>query len=186
MKLILALVIAAAGLSVGLGYLLKSGAPEIRQAVSPLQDIDGEKVPAPARESASLPSGVGLATDAEPAPENPTAEDWQPDPQMINSLRASLDTGDPRAPAIGESLPRATPEPSVLDRPDLYEDFEASQEKKLYRAYVAAALEKEAWLEQEIENARGTGLSDAQLREGTEKLRRIREMRAALEAETAP
>ena len=181
MKMIAVCIVTLVGLAVSLGFLLRLEAPEEQVATMP-QSVSNDDRGAGNQQGAVRQPAPALTDDSEPMAI--VEDDWQPDPQVIANLRESLKNGDARAPTIGKSTPRATPEDAILDRPDLYQDFEASQEKKLYAAFVTAAREKEAWLQDEIGKARQAGLPEAQLREGVEKLRRIQEMRTAFESGT--
>ena len=180
MKIILAIVLVCLGSAVSLGLLLS---PEITQGQEPSEVRSGKLAGSGQGSSSAISIGPAGQLPQPSAPQRLAipGSDWQPDPAVVAELRQSFHEGDPRAPVIGKATPRVIPDELILDRPDLYEEFEANQEKKLHIAFISAAREKEAWLQEEIRSARLGGLADEQLREGEEKLRRIREMRRSLE-----
>lgn len=108
----------------------------------------------------------------------PAEEAWQPDPDAVEALRQSRLHGDPRAPPIARSeFEREMPTEEELADPDLYLEYEARQEQKVYASFVEASKKKIADLEAIIERGRQGGVSPEQLAEGEEKLRRLKEMR---------
>lgn len=104
---------------------------------------------------------------------------WMPDPQAIDSLQDALVNGDPRVPPIHPTDADERPTPDELS-PEGYAGFEKRQDQKLKAAYVVAVDLEFPALERAIDEARQMGLPEEQLREGEEKLRRMREMRAQL------
>ncbi|RMF18656.1 MAG: hypothetical protein D6758_03725 [Gammaproteobacteria bacterium] len=67
--------------------------------------------------------------------------------------------------------------------PSAYEAWEVNQERALKQRFLAAAREKITWLEKEVARARVMGLDAESLREGEEKLRRLREAVDQIRAE---
>ncbi|HEX5276993.1 MAG TPA: hypothetical protein VFW42_04920 [Fluviicoccus sp.] len=100
------------------------------------------------------------------------------------SMRESFLHGDPNAPKIvRDTTPQEQATPEELADPKLYAQFEARQNMRLYKGYVAAAETEIPRLQQDIAKAKAMGLSKEQIAEGEEKLRRIQAMRDQLLSE---
>ena len=135
---------------------------------------------------------VGEAEPQEPAATEPLApepvapvepeDDWQPDPAAVESLRRSMEEGDPRAPPIARrETEREMPTEEELADPELYLQYETRQQQKVYASFLQASEKKISDLEKLIEQARAEGgVSPEQLEEGEEKLRGLQEMRDKL------
>lgn len=122
--------------------------------------------------------GATSGTDSPLLPLGPTDSD------AAVSLRESFLHGDPNAPKIvRDTTPQEQATPEELADPKLYAMFEARQNMRLYKAYVAAADTEIPRLQQDIAKAKAMGLSKEQIAEGEEKLRRIQAMRDQLMSE---
>ncbi|HEX5361761.1 MAG TPA: hypothetical protein VFW49_11890 [Fluviicoccus sp.] len=100
------------------------------------------------------------------------------------SMRESFLHGDPNAPkVVHDATPQEQATPEELADPKLYAQFEARQNMRLYKGYVAAAETEIPRLQQDIAKAKAMGLSKEQIAEGEEKLRRIQAMRDQLLSE---
>jgi hypothetical protein len=75
------------------------------------------------------------------------------------------------------------PTAAELADPEAYQRYENRQNQRLYKAYVKAADDEIPQLQQDIARARREGMSEEQLKEGEEKLRRIQAMRDQLQAD---
>ncbi|MBK8971339.1 MAG: hypothetical protein IPM37_08250 [Hahellaceae bacterium] len=113
------------------------------------------------------------------------ADSWIPDPLAVPSIREGLAKGDPRVPPIKRAEPDERPDARELAMPDAYLGYESRQEQKLKAAFVVAVDLDVPALETAIQEARGLGLPPEQLREGEEKLRRMRQMQAQLLSDDA-
>ena len=139
----------------------------------------------------SVPVGEPVISDAaETEPELPPVEPvpepeaWTPDPQAVEALRQSRLHGDPRTPPIARrETEREMPTEEELADPELYLQYEARQQQKVYASFVEASKKKISDLEAIIERGKQGGVSPEQLAEGEEKLRRLKEMREQLLAE---
>ena len=151
-------------------------------------------VPAPTGDMfGSVPvSETGGNEEEAPEPELPPLEQvqveepepWTPDPQAVESLRQSRLHGDPRTPPIARrETEREMPTEEELADPELYLQYEARQQQKVYASFVQASEKKIADLEAMIERGKQEGVTPEQLAEGEEKLRRLQEMRDQLLAE---
>lgn len=108
--------------------------------------------------------------------------DWQPNPAAVSSMREARLHGDDRAPPIVRpetEFERATAE--ELADPDLYLEYEARQQQKVYSSFVQASEKKIADLEDYISQAEQEGgISEEQLAEGREKLEKLKAMNEQL------
>lgn len=102
------------------------------------------------------------------------------DQYAIESMTDARLNGDDRAPPIGQSAESEKPSAEELESPELYLEYEARQEKKIYKAYIEAADIKIEMLEEQIEKAKEQGLSEEELEVGIEKVRRIKNMKEQL------
>ncbi|PTQ90768.1 hypothetical protein [Agitococcus lubricus] len=99
------------------------------------------------------------------------------------SMANALKNGDPRSPVIIHDTVQEAASPEELANPKLYAQYEARQNMKLYKGYVAAADTEIPRLQQDIAKAKAMGLKPEQIAEGEEKLRRIQQMRDQLLSE---
>lgn len=116
-------------------------------------------------------------------PEMPVEErpGYEFDPAVVESLRRSIAEGDPRAPALSDSVERELPTEAELADPQQYQLYEARQREKVFIAYVTAAKAKTASIEALIAQGERQGVSAVQLEEGREKLRKIQAMSEKLQ-----
>lgn len=97
------------------------------------------------------------------------------------SMAAAREHGDPMAPPIKhEADTREKASPEELADPDLYAKYEARQDRRLKQAYVKAAGPQLDQLEQDVAKARASGVDPKKIREGEEKIERLRAMREQL------
>jgi hypothetical protein len=112
-----------------------------------------------------------------------------PDPVMFppvdaaTSMAETREHGDPRTPPIDSAVAREKPTPTELDDPKGYARYEARQNAKLYKAYVASADKEIPVLQSDIERAKKEGFSPEQIKVVEEKVRRIQEMRDQLKVQ---
>ena len=100
------------------------------------------------------------------------------------SMRESFLHGDPNAPKLyRDPTPQEQATPEEIADPKLYAMYEARQDMRLKKAYVAAAETEIPRLQQDIAKAKAMGLTKEQIAEGEEKLRRIQAMRDQLMSE---
>ncbi|MBV1776349.1 hypothetical protein KSF73_11565 [Burkholderiaceae bacterium DAT-1] len=89
--------------------------------------------------------------------------------------------GDPRSPPIVHTpVDHIAPTAAELADPAAYQRYEASQNQRLYQAYVQAANDAIPQIRSDIVKARNMGIPEARIAVGEEKLRRIEAMRAEL------
>lgn len=146
------------------------------QALPPI--VVAEAPPAPA-----IPDNIGVgSTDSPILP--------IPDPLLFPPVDAAAtmanarEHGDARMPPLDQVKDqREPPTPEELADPKAYQRYEARQNARLYKAYVAAADEKIPELQADIDRARKAGFSKEQLKEVEEKVRRIQEMKDQLKAQ---
>lgn len=112
-----------------------------------------------------------------------------PDPVMFPPVDAAMsmaetrEHGDSRTPPIDPTAVREKPTPAELDDSKGYARYEARQNAKLYKAYVASADKEIPALQSDIERAKKEGFSPEQIKVVEEKVRRIQEMRDQLKAQ---
>ena len=106
------------------------------------------------------------------------------DPDAIASLQQAREQGDERAPQIHSSTPRQAPAADVIADEIAYADYQTTQQKKMYRAYVEAAKDKVALLNRYIAKAKQQGdIAPDEIAAAEEKVRGIEEMAARLQRE---
>lgn len=149
---------------------------------------------------AKVPSAIAMTrlpdTQAVPVlPPLQSAERDSPLPEVAPSevdavvaLNEARLHGDARAPMVVRDAPQPSPSAAELADPEAYQHYEQRQNQRLHKAYVQAADSEIPKLQQDIARARNAGLSEEQIREGEEKLRRIQAMRDQLQtsASAAP
>lgn len=157
------------------------------QLSQPVQTLE-ETVIAPQSEAEPVTRVVEPEATAEVAIAAKEAEvtDYRPefdlDEQAIESLRDSLENGDPRAPALNRSRQRdEVPTAAQLEDPDLYAAYERRQQNRVYRAYVEASKVKVAELEKMIERGKREGVSEEQIKFAEDKIAGIKNMAAELQ-----
>ena len=157
------------------GRLVVADSPE-----TPLPVVPASADPQP-------PQPLTAQPRTEPRPTGPEDDGAQPDTVLdadaVAAFRQSLAEGDRRVPPIVRGPEEPRPEPEILDQPDAYAAWEAQQDLALKQRFLQAAVRKVAFLEQEIERARAQGLDPESLREGEEKVRRLKAMMAELRAQ---
>lgn len=99
------------------------------------------------------------------------------------TMAETREHGDPRTPPIEMTPAREKPTPAELADPKQYAQYEARQNAKLYKAYVASADKEVPALQADIERAKKEGFSPEQIKVVEEKVRRIQEMRDQLKAQ---
>jgi hypothetical protein len=114
------------------------------------------------------------------ADEEPVVENYRLDSYAIQSMSQARQAGDPRAPVLSPSLDRVLPTADELADYDAYASYEQRQSQAVYREYIKAAGLKADFLRDMIAKAKQDGLSEEQIAEGEEKLRRIESMRETL------
>lgn len=133
-------------------------------------------------QGASLPSTTTVAAPL-PGQDSPLAPVPATQADAVASMSEARQHGDAREPAVVRDAPREMPTQAELADPDAYQRYEERQNQRLYKAYVKAADDEIPRLQQDIARARQEGMSEEQLREGEEKLRRIQAMRDQLRAD---
>ena len=99
----------------------------------------------------------------------------------LNSMADARINGDPRTPPIVRStVEREMPSPEELADPDLYQEYESRQNQKVYRSFYSASKNKLVEMEKLMEQARSQGVSEDKLREGEEKIAKMKAMREKL------
>ncbi|MBC7750719.1 MAG: hypothetical protein H7Z73_03230 [Candidatus Saccharibacteria bacterium] len=106
-----------------------------------------------------------------------------PPVDAATTMAETREHGDPRTPPIEVTPAREKPTPAELDDPKQYAQYEARQNAKLYKAYVASADKEVPALQADIERAKKEGFSQEQIKVVEEKVRRIQEMRDQLKAQ---
>ncbi|GAC1373917.1 MAG: hypothetical protein NVS3B3_12230 [Aquirhabdus sp.] len=91
--------------------------------------------------------------------------------------------GDPRTPLLDRTPDREMPTAAELNDPKEYAQYEANQNAKVYKAYVASADKEVPALQADIERAKKEGISPEQIKVVEEKVRRIQDMRDQLKAQ---
>lgn len=103
----------------------------------------------------------------------------------VDAAQAMAETrehGDPRMPPLDNGDSREMPTPAELADPKAYSQYEARQNAKVYKAYVASADKEIPALQSDIERAKSEGIPPEQIKIVEEKVRRIQEMRDQLKA----
>jgi len=105
-------------------------------------------------------------------------------PMPRNSMEKARLYGDPRTPPIERSKTiREMPTEDELANPELYQEYEARQNKKVYQSFYKESKKKLSQMEELMEKGRLGGVSEEQLREGEEKIEAMKAMRKQLEEE---
>ncbi|QNM96930.1 hypothetical protein [Chitinimonas koreensis] len=171
--------IAVAALCIAAGCLawtLWPAAPASQPAVARPEPAVRTEPPRP-------PEPVALiAAELPPAPTAAGPAIDQSAPAVL-SLSAARERGDERAPPLARSDEGREPASAAeLADPARYRQYAERQQRKLYRAYVAAADRMLPQLDADIARARSEGRIDpAEIAQAEEKRRRI----AAMQAEAA-
>jgi len=105
------------------------------------------------------------------------------DPQAIDSMRAARIYGDPRAPTLSRAKPRVLPNDEELADPDLYLKYQARQRQKVFVNFIQAAGPKIDQLNEMIQIGIQRGISQEELEQGREKVRRLEDMVKQLKEE---
>lgn len=106
-----------------------------------------------------------------------------PPVDAATTMAETREHGDPRTPPLDAPAVREKPTPAELDDPKQYAQYEARQNAKLYKAYVASADKEVPALQSDIERAKKEGFSPEQIKIVEEKVRRIQNMRDQLKAQ---
>lgn len=178
------LTVGAACLGGVLGYFssssLHSLPPETGTAVVSMKDT-------PQSTLADDKSTIIQPVAVQPAPDKELSDEVLPpevtvelDAYAIESMADARINGDDRAPPIGTSVEAESATAEELASPDLYLEYEARQEKKIYKAYIEAARAKTEQLEALIIKAKEQGMSEDEVEVGLEKIKRINKMKAQL------
>lgn len=125
-----------------------------------------------------------IAAQQAPQAAEETQDVSELDPDAIASLQQAREQGDERAPQIHSSTPRQAPAADVIADEIAYADYETTQQKKMYRAYVEAAKDKVVLLNRYIAKAKQQGdIAPEEIAAAQEKVRGIEEMAARLQRE---
>lgn len=133
-------------------------------------------------QGSSLPPATSVAAPL-PGQDSPLAPLPETRIDAVASMSEARQHGDAREPAVVRDAPREMPTAAELADPEAYQRYENRQNQRLYKAYVKAADDEIPQLQQDIARARREGMSEEQLKEGEEKLRRIQAMRDQLQAD---
>lgn len=145
---------------------------ELTPPVSVLQDVP--PVPQPERVLA------GAEPQAEQAQGEPELEAAL-DPEAIESLAQARLKGDQRAPQVHKSSARQAPAPDIIRDEIAYAAYETAQQKKIYRAYVDAALPKVRELQVLVNQAKQQGdIPAEEIQAAEDKIAGILQMREQL------
>ena len=106
-----------------------------------------------------------------------------PPVDAATTMAETRENGDPRTPPIDPTAKREKPTDAELGDPKQYARYEARQNAKLYKAYVASADKEIPALQADIERAKKEGISPEEIKAVEEKVRRIQEMRDQLKAQ---
>lgn len=168
------------------GIYLTSKEPSVQPVESRQQEnslVSSEVAPLPAM-SAPKHDKIEKESLDDVSPANlddePEAESYALDVYAIESMKQARQIGDPRVPALSTSLERALPTAEELADYDAYANYEQRQSQAVYREFIKAASLKAEFLRDMIAKAKQDGLSEEQIAEGEEKLRRIENMREEL------
>lgn len=103
------------------------------------------------------------------------------DQEAISSLAEARITGDSRAPQMHASAPRLAPPDNIIRDEIAYAAYEIAEQKKMYRAYVDAALPKVRELQALIDTARQRGdIPEQDIQQAQDKISGILHMREQL------
>lgn len=166
---------------VALGFWLRSDVRDVMKTAD-------EKTPSSAIAATQLPPR--LEPSVLPPLQSPERDSPLPEvaPSQVDAVVALSEArlhGDARAPMVVRDAPQPAPSAAELADPEAYQHYEQRQNQRLHKAYVQAADSEIPQLQQDIARARSEGLSEEQIREGEEKLRRIQAMRDQLQASAA-
>lgn len=136
---------------------------------------------------ASMPALV-MNTPAAVVPvEQPAAEESNIfpadalDQDAVTSLAQAREQGDARTPPLNPSKPRQAPGADVIADETAYATYESQQQKRMYRAYVDAALPKVRELQALIDTARQRGdIPEQDIQQAQNKINGILQMREQL------
>lgn len=123
--------------------------------------------------------GVGQDSPILPMPD-PLAF---PPVDAATSMAATREHGDPRTPPLDRTPDREMPTAAELHDPKEYAQYEANQNAKVYKAFVASADKEIPALQSDIERGKKEGISPEQIKIVEEKVKRIQEMRDQLKAQ---
>jgi hypothetical protein len=103
------------------------------------------------------------------------------DQEAIASMAQARAAGDNRAPDVHASTARSAPAADVIADETAYANYETTQQKKMYRAYVEAALPKVRELQALVDKAKQQGdIPAEQIQEAEDKIAGILAMREQL------
>lgn len=103
------------------------------------------------------------------------------DQQAIASMAQARVAGDNRAPDVHASTARSAPVADVIADETAYANYEMTQQKKMYRAYVDAALPKVRELQALVDKAKQRGdIPAEQIQKAEGKIAGILQMREQL------
>jgi vacuolar-type H+-ATPase subunit H len=105
-----------------------------------------------------------------------------PPVDAAQTMAQTREHGDPRMPPLDGGDEREMPTPAELADPKAYSQYEARQNAKVYKAYVASADKEIPALQSDIDRGKKEGISPEQIKVVEEKVRRIQEMRDQLKA----
>ncbi|MDE2420808.1 MAG: hypothetical protein KGO49_06445 [Gammaproteobacteria bacterium] len=123
--------------------------------------------------------GVGQDSPILPMPDPATF----PPVDAAKSMAETREHGDPRTPPLDRTPDREMPTAAELHDPKGYAQYEANQNAKVYKAFVASADKEIPALQSDIDRAKQEGISQEQIKVVEEKVRRIQETRDQLKAQ---
>lgn len=123
--------------------------------------------------------GVGQDSPLLPMPDPATF----PPVNAAQSMAETREHGDPRTPPLDRTPDREMPTAAELHDPKEYAQYEANQNAKVYKAFVASADKEVPALQSDIDRAKKEGISPEQIKIVEEKVRRIQETRDQLKAQ---
>jgi hypothetical protein len=162
------------------GWWLQAGreAGTVAEAASPLSRPAVQLPPSTPPEVAAEPAVPARDVPLPPLPDT-TAN-------AADTMSAARLNGDAREPALVRDVELDAPTAAELADPEAYQRYEARQNQRFYDAYVKAAGTEIPQIQDAIARARASGMSEEQIREGEEKLKRIQAMRDQIQAEHPP
>jgi len=148
---------------------LPTEVPKPKQGIHPAHSITVE-----VRKKETLITEANTSHDPEPT---------HLDPQAISSMRAARINGDPRSPTLSRAKPRVLPSDEELADADLYLNYQARQRQKVFVNFIQATGPKIDQLNELIQRGIQEGISQEELEQGQEKVRRLENMVKQLKEE---
>ncbi|MCE9687568.1 hypothetical protein LZP73_15375 [Shewanella sp. AS16] len=171
------------------GYLILSQTPEAATASLAeqhrLQQPPRQTMPDGTRGGRPRPDGqLPVEEELVEAEEDVAAAEAEPLAQdAVASLKASLYTGDPRAPTLGAGPQAPMPTREQLATPEAYQSFIAGQRQGLLRRFAHAVPAKVKQLEEAIARAEAEGMAPAEIAFARDKIARLQAMQRQVTTE---